>query len=283
MSPRNPDFVVAGFPRCGTTWLYEVLRLHPSVYLPVRKEINFFNRAYEKGLDWYTAYFADARSDQCAGDISPVYAEYPEVPGRIRATVPDVKLILIIRSHVPRLRSSYWQLKRDGRSNDDLIDFLEGRSELSPYLELQRYAPLLESYLRLFDRSKILIVLYEDLRKNPHGTIDEIVGFLGLEPGAYPEAMTQKITEHVNPTFTPRWPALYLVAMRLNQKLRRTHIRLLDRPLALGKRLFFALSGRRRREEVGSMPGEDRLRAFFADDVAALERLLGRPLREIWQ
>ena len=31
------------------------------------------------------------------------------------------------------------------------------------------------------------------------------------------------------------------------------------------------------------MPGEDRLRAFFADDVAALERLLGRPLRELWQ
>jgi hypothetical protein len=283
MSPRKPDFVVAGFPRCGTTWLYEVLRLHPLVFLPVRKEINFFNRAYEKGLDWYTAYFAEARSDQRAGDISPVYAEYPEVPERILATVPDVKLILIIRSHVPRLRSSYWQLKRDGRSNDDLIDFLEGRSERSPYLELQRYAPLLESYLRLFDRRRILIVLYEDLRKDPHGIIDEIVGFLGLEPGAYPEAMTQKITEHVNPTFSPRWPALYLVAMRVNQKLRRTHIRLLDRPLALGKRLFFALSGRRRREEVGNMPGEDRLRAFFAEDVAALERLLGRPLRELWQ
>ena len=91
MSPRKPDFVVAGFPRCGTTWLYEVLRLHPAVFLPVRKEINFFNRAYEKGLDWYTAYFADARPDQLAGDISPVYAEYPEVPERILATLPDVE------------------------------------------------------------------------------------------------------------------------------------------------------------------------------------------------
>ena len=283
MSSRTADFVVAGFPRCGTTWLYEVLRLHPAIFLPVRKEINFFNRAYEKGLDWYTTYFADARPDQLAGDISPVYAEYPEVAGRILATLPDAKIILIVRSHVPRLRSSYWQLKRDGRSNDDLVDYLEGRSESSPYLELQRYAPLLASYLELFDRKNILILVYEDLRKDPKGIIDRIVDFLGLAPSAYPEAMTAKITEQVNPTFTPRWPALYLVAMRVNQTLRRTHIRLLDRPLALGKRAFFALSGRRRREEIGKMPGEDRLRAFFADDVAALERLLDRPLREIWQ
>lgn len=283
MSPRKPDFVVAGFPRCGTTWLYEVLRLHPSVFLPVRKEINFFNRAYEKGLDWYTAYFADAQPDQLAGDISPVYAEYPEVPERILATLPDAKVILIIRSHVPRLRSSYWQLKRDGRSNDDLVDYLAGQTETSPYLERQRYAPLLESYLQLFPRNNILIVIYEDLRKDPKAIIDQIVEFLGLERSAYPEAMTDKITEQVNPTFTPRWPGLYLMAMRLNQKLRRTHIRLLDRPLALGKRFFFALSGRRRREEIGKIPGEERLRAFFEDDVAALERLLGRPLRALWQ
>ena len=171
MSPRKPDFVVAGFPRCGTTWLYEVLRLHPSVFLPVRKEINFFNRAYEKGLDWYTAYFADARPDQLRRGHQPGLCG---VSRRSRSgsspRCRTSKVILIIRSHVPRLRSSYWQLKRDGRSNDDLVDYLEGRSERSPYLELQRYAPLLESYLELFDRSRILIAVYEDLRKDPRGS-----------------------------------------------------------------------------------------------------------------
>lgn len=283
MASRKPDFVIAGFPRCGTTWLYEVLRLHPRIFLPVRKEINFFNRAYDKGLDWYAAYFADARPDQQAGDISPVYAEYPEVPARIHADLPDARIVLIVRDHVARLRSSYWQLLRDGRRNDDLLDYLAGRSDRSPYLQRQRYTPVLETYRRLFGPERVLILVYEDLRADPAAAIDRIVAFLGLEGPPYPEAMTRKIVEHVNPTFMPRHPRLYRLAMRVNQTLRRTHLRVLDRPLDLGKQLFFRLGGRRRREEVGAMPGEDRLRRFFADDVAALERLLGRPLRQLWQ
>ena len=283
MSPRGPDFVVVGFPRCGTTWLYEVLRLHPRIFLPVRKEINFFNRAYDKGFDWYMAYFADAKLDQIAGDISPVYAEYPEVPERIHAALPDAKIILIVRGHVARLRSSYWQLKRDGRRNDDFVEFLTGRSERSAYLERQRYAPMLEAYLRLFSRERVLALVYEDLRAEPRAAIDRIVKFLGLGHAAYPDAMAAKIEEHVNPTFMPRHPQLYLVAMRVNQYLRRAHIRVLDWPLAIGKGLFFAISGQRRRRELGTIPGEERLREFFQDDAAALERLLGRPLRQLWR
>jgi hypothetical protein len=95
--------------------------------------------------------------------------------------------------------------------------------------------------------------------------------------------MAEKIGEHVNPTFKPRHPQLYLVAMRVNQYLRRTHIRALDWPLAMGKRLFFAMSGQRRRKELGTIPGEEKLREFFEDDAAALERLLGRPLRQLWR
>ncbi len=283
MSPRKPDFVIAGFPRCGTTWLYEVLRLHPRIFLPLRKEINFFNRAYDRGLAWYTDYFADSRPDQLAGDISPVYAEDPAVPARIHAALPEAKIILIIRSHVARMRSSYWQLQRDGRTNDDLVDYLTGKSDRSAYLERQLYTPVLEAYLRLFPQDRVLLLVYEDLRAGPQMIVDRIIGFLGLAGPPYPEAMAQKINEHVNPTFVPRHPGLYRAAQRVHQKLRRTHLLLLDRPLDLGKQLFFTLSGRRRRQEVGSIPGEDRLRRFFEDDVAALERLLGRPLRQLWQ
>jgi hypothetical protein len=283
MPPRRPDFVIVGFPRCGTTWLYEVLRLHPRIFLSVRKEINFFNRAYDKGPDWYAAYFAEALGDQLAGDVSPVYAEYPEVPERIKATLPDARIILVIRDHVARLRSSYWQLRRDGRSNDDLVDYLTRKSERSAYLERQRYAPVLEAYRRLFPSDRVLVLVYEDLQADPGATIDRTIGFLGLGGPPYPEAMVRKVNEHVNPTFQPRHPRIYRLAMRVNQKLRRTHVRALDRPLDLGKRLFFALSGRRRREEAGAIPGEDRLHGFFEDDRVAVERLLGRPLRHLWR
>lgn len=281
--PRKPDFVVAGFARCGTTWLYEVLRLHPRLFLPVRKEINFFNRAFDKGVGWYEAYFEDCPPDRLAGDISPVYAEDPAVPARLAEVLPQARVVLIVRNPVDRLRSSYWKLMRDGRHQDELVVLVRDGLDRDGYLGRQRYTPVLERYLELLGRDRVLILVYEEMHADPAGTIRAVERFLGVEGSAWPAEMTATLGRHVNPTFVPRRPGLYRAAQRLNQSLRRTHLKFLDRPLELGKRLFFAAAGRRERQEVGPMPGEDRLRRYFQDDVAALERLLGRPLTAVWR
>lgn len=39
---RFPDFFCVGFQKCGTTWLNDNLRMHPQVYLPESKEVNYF-------------------------------------------------------------------------------------------------------------------------------------------------------------------------------------------------------------------------------------------------
>lgn len=279
---KRPDFVVAGFARCGTTWLYEVLRLHPKVFLPPRKEINFFNQGFDRGEDWYAAYFADCPPDRVAGDISPVYAEDPAVPDRIATVLPNARIVLIVRDPIPRLRSSYWKLLRDGRHDDDLVVLAQNRGDRTTYLERQRYAPVLERYIELFGRDRVLILVFEEMHADPAVTIRTIERFLKMGACEWPAELTASLGVHVNPTFVPRWPGLYRAAQRFNQTLRRTQLRVFDRPLNAGKRLFFSLAGERKRQEVGQMPGEDRLRSFFADDVAALERLLGRPLSDSW-
>ena len=43
---RLPDFLGIGVVRGGTTWLWRNLALHPGVWLPPVKEINYFNRLY---------------------------------------------------------------------------------------------------------------------------------------------------------------------------------------------------------------------------------------------
>lgn len=283
MDPRMPDFVIPGFTRCGTTWLYEVLRLHPSICLPLRKEINFFNRAYERGQDWYAAYFADCPNDRVTGDISPVYAEDPAVPSRIHETLPDARLVLLVRDHVARIRSIYWHLVRDGRANDDLTAFLDGSSAGSAFMERQRYAPVLERYLGLFPRERVLILVYEELRADPRAAVASILEFLGVPTGAaWPPEMEAKLGQRVNPTFAPARPGFYRRAQRLHQTLRRTQLRVLDRPLDLGKKAFFALAGQRDRAELGPVPGEERVRRFLADDTVQVEQVLGRPLRDLW-
>lgn len=40
---EGPQFLGIGAPRCGTTWLYEVLRGHPALWLPPIKELHYFD------------------------------------------------------------------------------------------------------------------------------------------------------------------------------------------------------------------------------------------------
>jgi hypothetical protein len=42
--PRGPDFLVIGAQRAGTTWLHQVLRRHPSLWLPPVKELHYFDK-----------------------------------------------------------------------------------------------------------------------------------------------------------------------------------------------------------------------------------------------
>ena len=52
-----PDFMIVGFPRCGTTSLWEHLDQHPRIYAPKDKELHFFSVRYDSGLGNYLLNF----------------------------------------------------------------------------------------------------------------------------------------------------------------------------------------------------------------------------------
>ena len=45
MEKRLPDFLGIGAHKAGTTWLFERLRNHPDVWMPIEKEVHFFDRS----------------------------------------------------------------------------------------------------------------------------------------------------------------------------------------------------------------------------------------------
>ena len=49
MKARNIDFVCVGFPKCGTTTLYGVLKQHPQISLDRGNETTFFNSKEDFG------------------------------------------------------------------------------------------------------------------------------------------------------------------------------------------------------------------------------------------
>ncbi|MDG9667856.1 sulfotransferase [Hahella sp. CR1] len=46
----GPDFICIGAQKAGTTWLYDQLAHHPQVWLPVIKELHYFNFAQPNAL-----------------------------------------------------------------------------------------------------------------------------------------------------------------------------------------------------------------------------------------
>src|ERR1043166_9129283 len=84
---RMPDFFIVGHAKCGTSALYEMLRLHPQIFMPKVKEPWYFSRSNPQALpasertvevtgnkpmseEEYLALFADATPGQRIGEGS---------------------------------------------------------------------------------------------------------------------------------------------------------------------------------------------------------------------
>ncbi len=186
----RPNFLIIGSQKAGTTSLYHVLRQHPQIYLPPRKEINFFfhDHLYRRGLDWYAAHFADRPpTARVWGEASPGYICHPAAPRRIAEALPQVKLILTVRHPVRRAYSQYWDNRRHlsepltfAEAADRYLeeDYQPGRRG---YFSRAVYIRYIRRYLDLFPRENLLVLVFEDLQRDPAAFYRRIFRFLGVE------------------------------------------------------------------------------------------------------
>lgn len=65
------DFIGIGAPICGTTWLYQNLRRHPSVWMAWIKEFHYFDSQREEGV---ASSLFEGRPGAVCGEITPRYA-----------------------------------------------------------------------------------------------------------------------------------------------------------------------------------------------------------------
>src|SRR5262245_38886620 len=76
----QPTFIIAGAPRSGTTYLYDLLDSHPGVFMakPKTPEPKFFlvDEEFRKGLEYYCEhYFAAGAGFAAIGEKSTNYLE----------------------------------------------------------------------------------------------------------------------------------------------------------------------------------------------------------------
>lgn len=212
-----PTFLGIGVPRGGTTWLHTLLSGHPDVLVPTaRKEVRFFDRHYDRGLEWYEGFFDGSRNGvRAIGEISPQYLYCAECPERIAASLPDVKLIVTLRHPVDRAYSQYGFVVQRRNFRGTFDEFLASREQA---LEKGFYSRYLANYLRVFDRDRLLPLLFEETFADREGAAARIAEFLDVSAEGFD---TTSASAKVNASSIPAHGSASGVAIAVGRRLRR--------------------------------------------------------------
>ncbi len=197
-----PDYLIIGAQKGGTTSLQKYLEQHPSVLAPLRKEIHFFDKKYEKGLRWYKTCFPVFKflRRKIVGEASPYYIYHPSVAKRVFESIPNSKIIILLRDPVQRAISHYKMefnrgneslsfeeaiKKEPKRLKDEYKKIESGQNswehQYHSYLDRGKYINQLKIWFKYFDKDKILIVKSEDLLSNTQFELEKIFKFLGIK------------------------------------------------------------------------------------------------------
>lgn len=226
-SPTAPSFIILGGFKCATTSLYNYIIDHPQVLPSLEKELDFFDRDYKQGLDWYLAHFPEVISNQSmiTGEATPNYLYSQVAPERIHRNFPDVKLIIILRDPIERAFSHYHFLPQNDHApqmfervmNRELTRLQTAFDENQnldkiisncPYLGNGLYELHLRRWLKYFAPEQLLILPMDGLSERPSDTVKHVYNFLGLpghelsqykrhKVGSYP-----KISAHIQKILT---------------------------------------------------------------------------------
>ncbi|MBT8207819.1 MAG: hypothetical protein HKN07_10165 [Acidimicrobiia bacterium] len=272
---RLPNFVIIGAMRSGTSSLAGYLASHPDLFMAPRKELHFFNRHYDEGLEWYRQRFADSTSQSAVGEATPTYIYDKQSIDRMAADIGEAKLIAILREPVSRAYSHYWfnrsrgyepmtfeeALAAEGQRLDGADPLTRARYS---YVDRGRYVDQLEHVATRFPDDQVHVLLVEDLKRSPAATYGAVCAFLGIDSEFRPE----NLGAPVNAFYRARWPKLNQ-AVKGFPKPVRTAVKVINRADA---------------EPYPPIESEtrDRLRSEFSDSVARLERLLDRDL-DAWR
>ncbi len=198
-----PNFLVIGAQKSGTSSFDNYLRLHPDVAMCAVKEPDFFveERNWGRGIEWYESLFDHTGGARAVGEASTSYTMFPRyrgVPERIVATLPDVRLIYLVRNPIERARSDYlhYRFPVRGRATQHVVaerrPISRALLENDIYLATSRYAMQLEQYLQVIDRERILIITTESLAHDRVRTMHKAFSFIGVDPGRSPDAFEEE-------------------------------------------------------------------------------------------
>jgi hypothetical protein len=297
--PRLPNFLIIGAAKSATTSLAEYLTQHPDVFIPPgNKEPSYFalqgqelppagpvpSRVHYElwyshcvtKFEDYTALFESAGSERAIGEASVRYLYFPDAVRHIKESIPNVRLIAILREPVARLYSHYCMNLQYQFEPLELLDAVAAESERKAdkwgwdwhYVGLGLYGEQLKRYYNAFSPEQIRVFFYDDFVKSPLQVIREICRHIGVD-------------EKFSPDMSERGMVSYRPKSGIVERLLRW-----PRASRPGVERFLPIGIPRTMETYverwnrGPIPKLDstikrELRKYFVNDIRELEELLG--------
>tara|TARA_B100000378_G_scaffold90669_1_gene71702 strand:- start:576 stop:1463 length:888 start_codon:yes stop_codon:yes gene_type:complete len=201
-----PDFFIVGGTRCGTTSLCAYLKQHPNIFLPKRKELDYYSKStktadssFSRGFwghrEWspienkqdYLQLFEDSKEDMVVGDGSATYLMNLDAPKLISQDNPNAKIIISLRNPIERTHTAYLAQYRTANEKHSFGESIRRDLSSATGKELQNlrslnsdYYEYVKNYYSYFPKEQIKIIIFEEFIKNPQQTMKEILHFLNL-------------------------------------------------------------------------------------------------------
>jgi hypothetical protein len=278
MTKRNiPNFVCIGAPRAGTTWLYRKLKYHKDVYVPEsKKELNYFNENYGKGLDWYKKYFRRSGKFSSVGEISPSYLYSPLSAYRMSKVKKIKKILIILRDPIERTLSHYKYLIKRNNIKRSFSHFV---NEYPKAIEQSLYYNNILSYLNHFNRKNIKILIFEEVFEEVDKALREVEKFLEIDSEKFPD--TDK-NEKINNSNIPRFGRVYSTMISLNEFLLKIGLEGASKIAKnSGIKKIFEGKSKNKNISIESSIKKD-MAEFYKEDVRKIEKNLRSGVQKKW-
>lgn len=179
-SKNNPECIVVGPMKTGTSWIYDYLQERGDVSLPVGvKETFYFDKNYTRGANWYNGHYSKTVGpDVPVVEVSPSYFHSELACQRIANDIDAVRVIIVLRDPVKRAWSHYLHLKRKGYTRSSLKESCEKFPEI---IEASRYSRYIYLWRKAHSADKVTILFQEDLKNDPVAFTEQLCSAIGIE------------------------------------------------------------------------------------------------------
>lgn len=280
----KPDFLIIGGQKCGTTWLWKMLGMHPETDLPSEKEPHFFSKSinYNKGMEYYYNYFRTIDSSKTTGEASTSYLydnvrlnihlefkdvkidrSLPSIPELINKELPKTKIFILLRDPVRRAISAYYH--HIGANVVSPFTGLQNAVKQFPnrlIIELGQYSKHIKLWQQFVPPERMRIfILEEDIKRTPDKTLENAYSFLNIEKQFKPVKYANRVNtrKRWSNYFLNRWPY-----KKLNRVIKDFGL------LELTDKIAFKILPPISSKDV------DFLRAIYLPEKKELEQVIGR-------